>query len=257
MLKKFFVALIVGLLVMNTQIAAAEDYDWSQAPRIGTKDEFVRYVENERRKGNTTFHVILTAQRLKGEELGYIIPCLDVNGTCNYMYDGTTRINCTITEYPGTRVANAYLRGDRNGLTQEELQLYNAAVEIVNAARKYSTPTDRARYLHDEVLKRTIFEEGRETAIDALVCGKANCEGYADSFYMLGRMAGLNVGRIGGYINDGATGHAWNWLELNGKAYCVDVTLDDIFYSYDWFKATKERMQKTHQCDWAVIPNLQ
>ena len=81
-----------------------------------------------------------------------------------------------------------------------------------------------------------------------------NCEGYADSFYMLGRMCNLDVRRIYGTAkgSDGQWGgHAWNWITFsNGKSYCVDVT-------HGIFKATYEDIKNNHWCDWSVIPNLQ
>ena len=66
MIKKFFVAMILGLLVMSSQIVTAAEtinwksIDWYSAPRIGSKYDFSRYIESERRKDNTTFYIVLT-----------------------------------------------------------------------------------------------------------------------------------------------------------------------------------------------------
>ena len=105
------------------------------------------------------------------------------------------------------------------------------------------------------------------TAIGALIDGKANCQGYSDAFYMLGRMLGWNVGRMGGQA--GGDSHLWNTITLkNGKTYCVDVTWGDdaikynnrerTLYSYIYLNAPMEIMQVTHSWDRSTEPaNLQ
>jgi len=263
MLKKFFVAVIVTLLVTSAQIAAAEDFDWSKAPRIGNKAELARYIESERRKGNTKIRVILT-NGLKvnsSSYFGYLAPCLDIKGNFVNYIDGTVRVNYELKEYPGTRVANAYLSQNQHQawleLTNEEQKLYNIAVGIVDEANKRSSEMEKARYIHDEICRRVKrYENGKETAKDVLIYGNANCEGYSDAFYMLGRMCGLKVGRIGGQADFGD--HAWNWITFaDGKSYCVDVTLDDTNSSHEYFLATFEVMKRHHSCEWEIIPNLQ
>lgn len=105
------------------------------------------------------------------------------------------------------------------------------------------------------------------TAIGALVDGKANCQGYTDAFYMLGRMLGLNVGRISGTANNEP--HQWNTITYSdGKTYFVDVTWDDQTLTYTnrehkgdsffYFNAPVEIMQVTHSWDWSSAPeNIQ
>ena len=263
MLKKFFAAVILSLLIFSSSTAAAEDADWNSAPRIADKAELARYVESERRKGHTVFRVILVNGFTNEDPNEFLNLALAprVDMTWSYPSDGTERVTYTITEYPGTRVANAYLNGDTGNLTPDELKLYNAAVDIVNAAKKYSAPIDQERYLHDAICARAIFKSHKnEDAAGALIKGKTNCQGYADAFYMLGRMCGFNVGRMQG-TGDGEA-HAWNWIELDGKVYCVDVTFDDKNFfgklnSYVYFNAPLEIMEATHSYSWEALPNLQ
>ena len=263
MVKKFLIALVVTLFVTSSQIAAAADIDWNSAPRISTKAEFARYIESERRNGQTVFHVILTdglqVDTLEDFANLALVTYVDINGSWQGVgNERVAQITYKIREYPGTRIANAYLSGDTDNLTSDEMQLYDLAVGIVNEANKLSSELEKARYLHDAICKRTTFKADKNTAIAALVFGKADCDGYADAFYMLGRMAGLNVGRVRGYINNGTATHAWNWITFsNGKTYCVDVTSDDKSRSLTWFNAPLAVMQKTHRCQWEIIPNLQ
>ena len=265
--KKFFAVMIVAVLMLTARIAAAVPVDWSKAPRIGTKAELARFVEGERRNGETTFCVVLT-NGLKTEdhkEFLSLAPAPHVDISWTYRGDGTAYVTYRIKEYPGTRVANAYLCGNTDWLSRDELKLYDIAVGIVDEAKKFSSPADKERYIYEAVCKRATFysEDNMKnlpnfvTAIGALVDGRANCQGYADAFYMLGRMCGLNVGRIIG--NDDT--HAWNWIELDGKVYCVDTTKGDTLIdgvtSYVYFNAPLEIMRDEHVWEWDVIPALQ
>lgn len=269
MLKRCLLAVIVALLVTSSQIAAAEDYDWSKAPRIGTKAELARYIENERRNGNTIFPVVLTNGLIvyNQSELGILCNSVSNSFIVNLSLDsygfGSGRILFRIREFPGTLVANAYLSSNQQqawlNLNHEEQELYNVAVGIVDKVNKLSSEREKARYIHDEICKhvKEWKSHTNEDAIGALVIGITNCNGFTDAFYMLCRMAGLNVGRIGGTIDNGKTPHAWNWIDLDGKTYCVDVTLDDSTNSDNWFLKTRAHMEKTHSCEWEIIPNLQ
>jgi len=278
MIRKIFVVMIVGLLVISSQIASAEDYDWSQAKRVGTKAELARYIENERRNGNTTIRVILTNELKTSTEKFYnefgdkaaknfiniaLVPHVDVDGT--HFTDGTVQMTCQITEYPGTRVANAYLSRNREqawmDLTNEEQKLYNIAVGIVDEANKRNSEVEKARYIHDEICRHVLSykdeNERNKTAIGALIDNYAQCQGFTDAFYMLGRMCGLNVCRINGTLQ--GEPHAWNFITFSdGKSYCIDVTNGFNTKTTYLFCATKERMEKVGWwCEWSIIPNLQ
>ena len=276
MLKRFFVALIVGLLVMSSQIVAAE-YDWKLAPRIVDKATLAKYIEIERRKGHTIFRAVLTdALKTSREEFDNesrdnviakkfmnIALVLYVEIYATHLADGTTQMTYQITEYPGTRVANAYLSSDKRTawlkLTAEEKQLYNVAVGIVDKANKRSSEVEKARYIHDEIC-RIVYDykdenERNKTAIGALIDHYAHCQGFTDAFYMLGRMCGLNVVRIDGTFK--GEPHAWNFITFSdGKAYCVDVT--GTFNSKSSMELlTFETMKPRFSCEWEIIPNLQ
>ena len=272
MFKKFFVAVILGLLVMSSQIVSAADIDWNSAPRINSKAQLANYIEEGRRKGQTEFNFVITYAKLNNKDEfdswlkefnEYIV--VVQHYSYNLVSFGTGRFIFKITnEYPGTRVANAYLSRNKEqawmNLTKEEQNLYNIAVGIVDEANKRNSEVEKARYIHDEICKRVleykVENERNKTAIGALIDHKAQCQGYSDAFYMLGRMAGLNVRRISGKFGNGF--HVWNTITLSdGRTYCVDVTMDDGYNTDEWFLANFEVMKRHHSCDWSVIPNLQ
>ena len=291
MLKKFLIAVIVAVLMLSRQIAvaAADNYDWSKAPRLGNIVEFARYIENERRAGQTTFRVVLTSKSilpnvwssmtLDKNDLVRIVPCRDFDAIDAYIEDSEMRLSFGVVEYPGTRVANAYLSENKTQawrtLTDEEQKLYNIAVDIVNEANKCPSEREKALYIHNAICGRmkeyVAKNERNKTAIGALVDGYAQCQGFSDAFYMLGRMSGLNVGRLFGEA-DGIA-HVWNWITFeDGKSYCVDVTNDfvnkfDVLFCVDrktlendvhFTDKGNSHTEKTgFWCEWDIIPNMQ
>ncbi|MBQ7630047.1 MAG: hypothetical protein IJS81_07535 [Selenomonadaceae bacterium] len=147
-MKKFFTAVILAVFILSAQIAFAADVDWNSAPRINSKAQLANYIENGRRKGQTEFNFVITYVKLNNEDEfnnwlkefnEYIVVVQHFN--YNLVSFGTGRFTFNITnEYPGTRVANAYLSREphmaRMNLTAEEQKLYNIAVGIVGEANK-------------------------------------------------------------------------------------------------------------------------
>ena len=278
MQKKFFAVTIIVAFIFSCRLVFAADYDWSKAQKIASKAELSKYIENGRRKGQSVFHVILTNGLIikEPEEFLAVVSAPYVKVT-HYNDQSGRRIYEILTEYPGTKVANAYLSGNMSLLTTSEEQvLFKEAVKIVNEAKKYSSPIAAELYIYNEICRRTTFydEENKFpekgipksfcTASGVLIYGKANCQGYADAFYMLGRMSGLNVGRISG--NLGGTAHTWNTIEFgDGKVYCVDVTDGDTeindkrinVNAYVCFNAPLEIIKADHSAQWEAVPNLQ
>ena len=285
MLKKFFAAAIVCLLVMSLQVVHAEEQIyWNTVPQFNTKAEVAAYIENGRRQGQMDFYFVLTSVKISTDKEKGIKEILALNeefineialapignlsgeyGTSHFLYE-------IVTEYPGNRVANAYLSGNTQGLTAEEMQLYNVAVSIANEANRLSSPLEKERYLYEEISNRGTYynekamftEDGNPkrftSAFGALIDGKANCSGFADAFYMLGRMCGLNVGRIGGYIKENGkpVRHGWNTMTFDdGKTYCVDVTNGSSMKNLYLFNAPLKIMKNTHRCNWDLILNFQ
>lgn len=271
MLKRFLLAAIVSLIVLSSQIAVAADIDWNSVPQFSNKAQLARYFENKSRQGFTEFNFILPSMKVNNQsELDRlcsefqnnfiaIAPHADlvtILGTGRFTYR-------MLNEYPGTRVANAYRSQDKYqawlNLTADEQKLYNIAVGIVDEANKRSSAVEKACYIHNEICKRVKDWKSHtnENAIGALVIGITNCQGFADSFYMLCRMCNLDVVRIHGLLN-GET-HAWNVINFgDGKFYFVDVLYDYQHNSFECFKVGRADMEKlNYKCEWGIIPNLQ
>lgn len=274
MIKRFLVAAILGLLLMSSQIVAAYDYNWDTVQRVSSKSDLATYIESQKRAGQSTIPVILT-NGLTVELNDFINLCPSSVVSQKIIYDDgqNIRVIYTLMDYPGTKVANAYLSGNTIWLTAEEKRLYDEAVKIVNEAKKLTIMINQELYIYEQIMNRSQYLTGDMsnqqrfvTAIGVLLDGKANCQGYADAFYMLGRMMGWNVGRMSGTAGGGA--HAWNTITFDdGKTYFIDTTWDDNaigfggwrnFNDYKYFNAPAEIMQVTHSWDRALEPqNIQ
>ena len=273
MLKKFFFAVILAVFMFSAQIVSAvPPIDWSKVKHISSKSELGQYVESQKKAGESIIPVILTnGLTVTGQDFITLCPSSIVSWNTVANDGQNIRMIYTLMDYPGTKVANAYLNNDTTWLNAEEKRLYDEAVKIVNEAKKRNGMLNQEVCIYETIMNRSIYLTGDMshqphfvTAYGVLIDGKANCQGYADAFYMLGRMMGWNVGRMSGTAGGG--GHAWNWIEINGKKYFVDATWDDnsikngdvTYNGFVYFNAPVEIMKDTHSWDWSLAPaNLQ
>lgn len=116
-------------------------------------------------------------------------------------------------------------------------ELNAAADGIVLTLPASLSDYEKELFVHDylcSVCRYTPEEEGgrlKATAYDALILGKAVCEGYARAAQLLLQRLGIKTYLITGRgVNkDGQVeNHMWNIVTLNGENYHVDVTWDDI-----------------------------
>lgn len=88
--------------------------------------------------------------------------------------------------------------------------------------------------------------------------GVGICEAYANTFYVMGKMAGLDVSIITGTTSN--IDHMWNLIKLDGDYYHVDVTSDDPAPDtpgrerYNFFNVPDDIMSKTHAWERSDFP---
>lgn len=127
-----------------------------------------------------------------------------------------------------------------------ELAIHDALMDLVS-------------YDNRGVTNQASFESGagddlqdawlQHNAYDALVHGANNtpncvvCEGYAQAFQLLPQMAGVEAVTVSGLAGpaDGAWGHVWTPVCLDGEWYEVDPTWDDDVDHW-YFNLTTEAM---------------
>lgn len=114
---------------------------------------------------------------------------------------------------------------------EEEL---NKKINRIISEIPYGNNYDIELYIHDYVCKNCVYDASGDqngTSYDALVSGKAVCEGYARAIkVLLDRFNITNyliTGKATNYSGKTET-HMWNVVEIAGKRFHLDATWDDI-----------------------------
>lgn len=108
-----------------------------------------------------------------------------------------------------------------------------ALTELDNELGSEATDREKALFIHDWICKRAYYVHNGDDGhnlYDALVKGRAVCEGYAKAFAYLCRKAGLECEMIVGLhplIDEPDLAHAWNRVLIDGEWLYVDATFDD------------------------------
>ena len=187
-------------------------------------------------------------------------------------YSRTNRIITILVNeyYPGEMILHALAAGDLSSLDRETLKVYEAAYGLLDALPEGEDELETARLIHDAVCERTEYAVDDDiteddTAAGVLLDGRANCDGYADAFCLLGTMAGLEVRRqhgksypLEGEEADAEQTHMWNLVRIDGTWRLVDATWDDTEdgISYLYFAVGEDRVRRTHIWNKDTAPAL-
>lgn len=239
-MKKIAMALLLVLLLVAPQALAAN------LPQFATLEDAGEYLIECVATAPESIELNLLDLEQQVEETDWLdqVRTLTMQYRVDAEWDTDTGWLKVMPEYyPGTKVAAAVLTGDDSRLTAEERTLRDRALEIVRDAKaRSSTMLDLELALHDWLCANVNYEAMPEerptmprvcTATGAVLDGRANCQGYADAFYMLGRLAGLDVRCQDGIDGDGF-GHRWNVVRCGDVWYIVDVTHDDVQDTNAW-----------------------
>ena len=131
-----------------------------------------------------------------------------------------------------------------DGITSEEdaeskiAYVENIRSQIVDALQGY-TEYEQIKYVHNWLIDNIEYDTNYSGANNhdiygAFADGTVVCEGYARAFKYI--MDGLGIDCVlisGTATNSKGTleSHAWNYVELNGSWYAIDVTWDDPILS--------------------------
>ena len=159
--------------------------------------------------------------------------------------------------YAGTNILRALEKGDASVLTAREQQALTAAQQMAADCQRDDAAAT-ALAIHDALCALVTYVDDESTdeddcCIGALLDGRANCDGYADAFLLVGKLAGLNVRYQHGDSLKGGLGslfstHMWNLIELDGSWRMVDVTWDDLGEKacHLWFNIGEDRAALSH-----------
>lgn len=157
--------------------------------------------------------------------------------------DGTMR--------PALNILRAWKTGDRSALTQDESRCMDIALDIAQEClRSAKSIPEIELAINNAICRRIAGYTGNPhpafgtkeymrtySCIGALLDGETFCMGYAEVFYLIGRMAGLDVEMQYGFSDSSSNAkHAWNIVRIGSKVYALDSCWSDI--SGDIFELT-------------------
>lgn len=150
-----------------------------------------------------------------------VIPVVDI-----YQGESITDINVN----PFSNYYRIYLERDEE---KRERALAKAAEIVAYAQRKFSTDYQKIRYFHEAICNLTYYDGAWTSKDFGDIYQMYNvfngepvvCEGYAKAFKYLCDESGIGCLILEG--NMGGSAHMWNYVELDGNWYLVDVTNDD------------------------------
>ena len=262
-MKKWMSLLLMICLMAASAVAQAE-IRYPEAPAVQTVEELEAYLREAAERGITKMEFYYS------EELDYLLGndertlCILANAGVRYwksiskFYYGKRLFQADgIIYYTGMKIVRAWENGRTDWLNEEERQTLEIALAMVERAKKKGDSLMQIeRCLHDELCRTIVYTGGvdeqscESTAVGALLYGTAECDGYADAFYLLGRLAELNVGYFQGETisenPQSAGNHLWNVIELDGLWYHVDVCWDDLDYEkytlvrYNYFNVSSD-----------------
>lgn len=207
-----------------------------EIPKIPTLTALRDYLCSQKERGNFELEFIYTGDpnEVNGETIARITSACCITWWC----DNGNEYEIIIYEYPGDKIADAYFGGNTESLNYDERKTLAEAEKILEQARSEAdSDFELELLLHDAIAERVTYYAGPTevpdpespprhlTAVGALLDKKANCQGYADAFYLLATMAGFRVNRMNVYNEDGW--HIVNTVLLDNAWYIVDVTFDD------------------------------
>lgn len=138
-------------------------------------------------------------------------------------------------------------------LDQMSAQLDSAVNIIVEQVPHQWSDYEKILFVHDYIVEHTEYDTaGAEsnvhgiwgTAYGCLVQHSAVCEGYAKAFQLIMQRLGIECGICDG-LGKGAL-HAWNYVNLNGNYYWIDVTWDDPVLSKQDADDTKSNLRRNY-----------
>lgn len=110
-------------------------------------------------------------------------------------------------------------------------QVFESAVATVVARAKLcKTKFLQVLAVHDYIIDTTKYDLKNPSCYNAYGClvqNRAVCAGYAKAFMVIMNRLGYRCGYAAGFSKKTGGGHAWNYIELDGEFYHVDVTMDD------------------------------
>lgn len=278
-MKRLITLVLCAVLLMPMLSRAADAVAWKSetpAPVQETAQDALEYVRSRVAAGDTDidlrctdalYHYLLgsssdSAQTGQGNQ-----PLLDLTANAGiyrvglFLFPDTRCITIHAEQlYPGTQILLHKGSSTLFPLSAREQALMEAADKLT-AQCLAETQTQTARNIHDTICRLVTYEslEGEtenDTAIGALLNGRADCDGYADAFFLMANLAGLDARYQRGTCNttgyqaliNNNSAHMWNVVNIDDTWRMVDVTFDDEAGGFGtvWFNAGADLAGRMH-----------
>ena len=121
-------------------------------------------------------------------------------------------------------------------MSRVKSMLVNLRTTLIANKIKGLSDYEKVKAVHDYIILHNEYDIAAGGSFNALYIGGSSCNGYALSFYMIMKKAGVPVTCEYGYGNGGE--HLWNRVKVDGYWYNIDLTWDDHGgnrVSYDYF----------------------
>ena len=163
----------------------------------------------------------------------------------------------TVTALP-TDIQNEYRKIDNDVLSMTGARFDTPEQLVSQFVNKYPEDHDRVRSIYTWMALNIIYDDGArgenskrdQKALNVWKAKKAVCEGYANLFNEMCRIAGIESRSVVGYVPnaDGSPlrypNHVWNSVKIDGKWHLLDVT---------WASLALRRHTKDGARDWAHL----
>ena len=162
----------------------------------------------------------------------YLFPSVYMMSYAVYPRDGEMRVDLYFYYRDGVKLLDAFREG--GSLPSSEAAALEAAKAIASKADPSLPPRERLLALCEALCGAVTFLDPRDapegwdvkSCVTALTHGRANCQGYADAFFLTASLAGFEVKYQNGWNRSGES-HTWNRVLLDGVWLDVDETWMD------------------------------
>lgn len=269
--------LLAGLLLLwgctDTSPKEKETVAPQKSELLDTAEKAVAFVEEMAQAGAAEFTLVcseevynalvkVTYKTDRGERKAFH-SLLDQSGFYDYIaVPAGMKRSITISDaslYPGYEILRSVEAGTESELPSELRETLTEARAMAEAC-KTTDPLETAKNIQSALCEKTRYaymtnRSHVDTAMGILLKGVADCDGYADAFYLVGGLAGLEVRYQHGISsqydseeNAIVTGsHMWNLLKIDGSWRVVDVCWADKEdgIDYSWFNIGKDRASRS------------
>lgn len=176
--------------------------------------------------------------------------------------------------YDTSAILAAYASGDESGLSDRDAAILARCREVLGGCvtgdmtafekerRVYAWLVEYGQDHKDLSVYDPRTPRGQADNTDpygVLVRGQGICLGYATTFQLLMKLAGVECITVVGARKENREDHAWNLVRLEGEWYCADPTLDSTAWAawgrYGHFNVTSAYLrEQDFQWDYYRVP---